>query len=302
MSFADHKLYIDRTSPDTAHMFGVTNFIKSSRTRFQQVEIADTNTYGRLLILDGKIQSAERDEYIYHEALVHPAMLMCPEPRRVLVMGGGEGATPREVFRHPSVEQVVMVDLDEEVVSLCREHLQSWHRNSFDDPRLQLLHMDARQYLEENDGQFDVIISDVPETIVNSPALRLFTRQFFELVKNRLAEHGIFALQAGDFGMPYIDAHSAIRHTLEQAMSFVLSYRSFISSFSTEWSYLVAAPQGMQMPDPSQVDNLIKLRQLDLLFFDGETCKSMFALPKDIRTRLASETVTIDDDHLLTSY
>jgi len=100
MPYEEHKWFIEHTSPATAHMFGVENFVRSFRTNYQQVEIADTSVFGRILILDGKIQSSAFDEYIYHEALVHPAMLMCPNPRRVLVIGGGEGATLREVLKH----------------------------------------------------------------------------------------------------------------------------------------------------------------------------------------------------------
>src|SRR5204862_7390962 len=92
----------------------------SGQTRFQKLEIADTVSYGRALFLDDKIQSAELDEFVYHEALVHPALVLHPEPRSVLVVGGGEGATLREALRHRSVEPAVLVDIDEEAVAGCR--------------------------------------------------------------------------------------------------------------------------------------------------------------------------------------
>ncbi len=302
MPSEEHKWFIEHTSPGTAHMFGVVNYLKSMRTRYQQVEIADTELFGRILILDGKIQSSEYDEYIYHEALVHPAMLVCPAPRRVLVTGGGEGATLREILRHPSVEKLVMVDLDREVVEICREYLPSWHRGSFADQRVELLYMDARQYLENTGQLFDVIISDVPEPVEAGPALKLFTKQYFELINKRLATGGSFSLQAGDYGLPFIEAHSAIYNTIRQIMPFALSYRAFVPSFNTEWGFILASAQENELPEGDELDLLIKERCLDLRYFDAQTARSIFALPKDIRARLAAETRIIDDYNLISIY
>lgn len=302
MPFKKHKWFIEHTSPGTAHMFGVVDFLKSFRTKYQQVEIADTELFGRILILDGKIQSSEYDEYVYHEALVHPAMLMHPAPRRVLVIGGGEGATLREIFKHPSVEKLLMVDLDREVVELCQEYLESWHRGSFNDSRLQLIYADAREYLENSTELFDVIISDVPEPVEEGPALKLFTRQYFSLIGRHLTESGIFSLQAGDYGLPFFAGHSAIFNTVRQVMPFTRSYRIFVPSFNTEWGFILASPAGAVMPDRKDLDHLIKKRNLDLKYFDGETAESNFALPKDIRKRLKEESLVIDDQNLLTTY
>ena len=302
MPAEEHKWFIEHTSPGTAHMFGVTSFLQSFRTAYQQVDIADTDTFGRILILDGKIQSSEYDEYMYHEALVHPAMLMCPAPRRVLVIGGGEGATLREVFKHPAVERLVMVDLDQKVVELCKEYLGSWHRGSFEDRRLELVFADARVYLEANREKFDVIISDVPEPVEAGPAIKLFTRQYFELLKSTLAPKGVFSLQAGDYGLPFIDAHSAIFNTIRKVMPFARSYRSFIPSFNTEWGFIVAAPEERELIAGEDYDRLIKERGLDLAYLDGITMGGIFAIPRDIRKKLDDETVIIDDDNIITIY
>jgi len=297
-----HKLFIDQTSPETAHLFGVNNFLVSRQTEYQQVEIADTEMYGRMLILDGKIQSSELDEYIYHEALVHPAMLMCPAPRRVLVIGGGEGATLREVLKHPGVEKVVMVDLDREVVDLCRNYLTSWHRGCFEDRRVALHFMDAREYLEKNDALHDVIISDVPEPVEEGPALKLFTRQYFDLIKNRLADKGVFSLQAGDFSLPFIEIHSAVRNTIKEAMGFVRSYRAFVPSFNTEWGFILAAPRKNELPGGDIFMQMIRERKLNLSYLNEESSAGMFLLPADVRRRLEQETRVIDDEELISIY
>ncbi len=302
MSGEINKWYIEHTAPGIANMFGVDSFTASVRTRYQQVEIAETELFGRLLLIDGKIQSAERDEYIYHEALVHPAMLACPAPRRVLVIGGGEGATLREALKHPTVEKLVMVDLDREVVELCRKHLESWHRGSYDDKRVELVFMDARKFLEESDEIFDVIISDVTDPVAHGTSLQLYTRQYYKLVAGRLAEEGCFCLQAGDYGLPTIDAYSAIFHTVSTVMDYTLSYRAFIPSFKTEWGFILAANRKMDLPVGEELDRIISTRGLELKYFGGETAQSIFAVPRDIRARLAAETRIIDDDNLLTIY
>jgi len=298
----EHKWLIEKTSPVTAHMFGIERYITNHRTNYQEVEIADSSFYGRLLILDGKIQSAQYDEYIYHEALVHPAMLMCPAPRHVLVTGGGEGATLREIFKHPSVEKIVMVDLDREVVELCKKYLPTWHQGSFEDERLELIFMDARQYLEETDQVFDVIISDIPEPVEEGPALKLFTRQYYALIRKRLANGGMIALQAGDCGLPFIEVHSAIKHTLRQEMPFVHTYKAFVPSFNADWGFILAAPEDNSLQTLEELDRLIEERNLGLKFYDGETAAGMFSLPKDIRQKLANEDTILDDDNILTVY
>ena len=302
MPYEKHKWFVDHTSPGTAHIFGIENYVKSFRTKYQQVEIADTQLYGRILILDGKIQSSEADEYIYHEALVHPAMLLCPAPRRVLVIGGGEGATLREVFRHPTVEKLVMVDLDQEVVELCQAYLEGWHQGSFFDKRLELVYMDARQYLENNNDLFDIIISDVPEPVEQGPALKLFTQQYYKLIRDHLNKKGIFSMQAGDHSLFFNDAHSAINNTIRQIMPFVRSYRAFVPSFNTEWGFIIASPHDTRLPSPELFDQLIKERHLILKYFDGETSAGIFSLPMDIRKLLKKEERIIDDKNLLTIY
>jgi len=297
-----HKWYLDHTSPGTAHMYGIENYIISFQTGYQQVEIADTEMYGRILFLDGKVQSAESDEYIYHEALVHPAMLMCPAPQRVLVIGGGEGATLREVLKHPSVEQLIMVDLDREVVVKCRTYLESWHKGSFDHEKVTLHFMDAREYLENERDPFDVIISDVPEPVEEGPALKLFTTQYFALIKSRLSKHGVFSLQAGDTCLPLIDSHSAINNTIKKVMPFVKPYRAFVPSYNTEWGFILAAPYKAELPSEHAFNHLLQERKLVLHYFDGETARAMFSVPKDMRRRLDEETKIIDDDNLMSIY
>ncbi|HLQ63425.1 MAG TPA: spermidine synthase, partial [bacterium] len=128
--------FYDRYTASEVHAHRCGAVIARAQTAYQEVVIQQFDHLGRCLLVDGKIQSAEVDEYIYHELLVHPVMITHPQPRRVLVCGGGEGAPLREILRYRSVESVTMVDIDRELVDLCREHLPSWHAGAFDDPRV----------------------------------------------------------------------------------------------------------------------------------------------------------------------
>src|SRR5262249_47926390 len=155
--------------------------------------------YGRMLVLDGAIQSAEDDEALYHEMLVQPAMILHPHPENVLIIGGGEGATLREVLVHSSVRSAIMVDIDQEVVALCREHLGAWHCGAFDDPRVQVVYGDGRAFVENDDRYYDVVIVDVVDMLDNGPAQALYTRQFYELLYRRLHPQGIVVVQGLEF-------------------------------------------------------------------------------------------------------
>ena len=161
--------------PDLAVMLQVREVLHSGHTAYQQVEVLESETFGRSLVLDGKTQSTERDEFVYHEALVHPAMSSHPDPRTVFIGGGGEGGTLREALSHRSVERVVMLDLDPEVVELCRRFLPNHHQGSFDDPRANLLHEDARGYLEDTSDYYDAIILDLVDPMEGGTAALLYT-------------------------------------------------------------------------------------------------------------------------------
>ena len=157
--------YTETGTPREHHKFAVKSFLWTGRTAFQDVAVLDTYEYGKMLVIDGHVQSAEDDEYIYHEALVHPAMVIHPEPRSVLIIGGGEGATLREVLRYRSVEQVVMVDIDRELVELCQKLLPEWHERAFEDPRTEVVFADGKDYMERTSARFDVVVIDVCDAL-----------------------------------------------------------------------------------------------------------------------------------------
>ncbi len=296
MAPGEWNWYVEYTSDYHGYFYAIRDYICSERTAFQKVDIFDTFIYGKMLVLDGKIQSTEFDEHIYHEALVHPAAIMHHAPEQVMIVGGGEGAVLREICRYKEVERIVMVDIDARVIELCREHLPEWHRGCFEDPRVELLHLDARRYLEETAGRFDIIYSDLTEPEREGPSKLLFTRSFYDLAKNRLKPGGICAVQSGGLSLDYLNVHAAVRNTMQLSFNTIRSYHTFIPSFDSSWGYIIGC-EDEKIFKISREDIDKKLRNLDgvLRFYDGETHEGMFCIPVDIRKALKEDHTVIED-------
>ena len=292
------KWVIETVLPDLAIMLKVDDVLYSGHTGFQRVEVVHSDVYGRSLLLDGKTQSTERDEHIYHETLVHPALVMHPDPRHVFIGGGGEGGTLREILAHRSVEQVVMVDLDQQVVDLCREHLPQHHQGAFDDPRAELVFGDARAYLENSSQQFDVMIMDLVDPLEGGPAYLLYTEEYYNIARARLKPGGMLVTQSGPAG--YLSLHecfTTIFKTLDTVFAEAAPYHTHVPSFITLWGFTVASDAPLPRLTPAEVDERVAARLAKpLRHYDGETHTAMFALPRFIREGIAGETRINRDD------
>jgi spermidine synthase len=299
-----YKWFLDFLSADEGHMHGVKTILYAKQTKFQQMEIMETVSYGRCLILDGKMQSSERDEFIYHEALVHPAMLTHPAPKRVFVVGGGDGATLREILRHKSVEHVLMVDIDQEVVESCKKYLPEWHQGAFDDPRVELKFFDARKYLEETQERYDIIIIDISEPVEEGPAYLLYTREFYNIVINRLSKEGIISLQAGTTALTNLLNFSSVYQTLKSVLPIVSPYEACIPSFGLPWGFALASKKfHPQEFSNEEIDRRIKERVVgELRYYDAQIHQGQFLLPKHVRRTIEKEERLIEDNHPLFTY
>ena len=161
---------------------------------------------------------------------------MHPNPRNVFIGGGGEGGTLREILAHRSVERAVMVDLDEQVVELCREHLPQHHQGAFDDPRTELIFGDARKYLETSNQQFDVMIMDLVDPLEGGPAYLLYTEEYYEIARARLKPGGILVTQSGPAGyLSLRECFTTIFKTLDQIFAHAAPYHTHVPSFITLW-------------------------------------------------------------------
>ena len=298
----DANWHYESLTPNLVQAERITEVLFEGKTPYQKVSIVDAACFGKMLLLDGKTQSTEVDEFVYHEALVQPTMIAHSNPKRVFVAGGGEGATIREVLKHKSVTKVVMVDIDEQVIELCQRYLPSFHEGAFNDPRLDLHYADASRFLEESDQEFDLAIIDVPDPLEEGPAYMLFTQEFYRLLRKSLASGGMMVAQAGPTGPAFAQqCFSAVAKTVQSVFTNVYMCEAFVPSFGSTWGFVV----GSLGPDPSglsakEVDQRITER-IDgkLGFYDGITNRGMFSVPKYLRNALVSQKRVITRDNPL---
>ncbi|BBN18509.1 spermidine synthase [Marchantia polymorpha subsp. ruderalis] len=276
---------------DLRWVFGVSKILHTGVSEFQDIQLVESGPFGKVLILDGKLQSAEADEFVYHESIIHPAMLYHKDPKNVFIMGGGEGSTAREALRHKSAKKVVMCDIDKEVVDFCREHL-SVNSEAFKSRRLELVIADARAELERREETFDIIIGDLADPVDGGPCYRLYTQSFYESVlKPRLAPGGILVTQAGPAGiLTHTEVFTSIYNTLRQVFKYVVPYAAHIPSYADSWGWVMASDHPFPAFNDEETDSRISKRLTgDLQFLDGTTMSALFALNKHVRKSLAQE-------------
>jgi spermidine synthase len=296
------KWFLELTTDHEGSLHHIVDILHSSTTEFQTLEILRLASYGKCLVLDGKIQSSEADEFIYHESLVHAALVSVASPSTVLIAGGGEGATVREVLRHRSVKEVVLVDLDPAVVTACREYLPEWHAGAFDDRRLNVVFDDARKFIEYSDKKFDLIVLDLPEPFEGGPAPLLYTREFYDIIRGRLTKNGAMVTQATSTAVNNCTSFLIIANTIKEVFTVVRPYSANVPSFFSPWGFIFAS----QNSDPltvlsDELRNRISYLK-GLRFYDAETHTAMFVLPKFLREALDKETRINTDKNPLSFY
>ncbi|MBN1375791.1 MAG: polyamine aminopropyltransferase [Dehalococcoidia bacterium] len=299
-----NKWLIDELSPDLVQIHGIKRVLHEAKTKFQHAQIAETSTFGICLVLDGKIQSGQKDEYIYHESLVHPALIAHPCPESVFIAGGGEGATLRDVLLHKTVKKAVMVDIDEEVVDLCRKYLPTFHSGAFDDKRAEIRYEDARKYIAETRDRFDVAVIDLADPVEAGPAQLLYTREFYQLVKDKLKPGGIMVVQSGQSGWINLNNFFAINGTLKSIYKHVCPYQVYVPSFVDLWGYHTASDQvDAGRLSPREINARIAARiEGKLRTYDGIAHKGMFSLPKRLRRKLGRSHRVVTDQSPLIVY
>jgi len=304
MDIDPDKWFYDRVSQNLIQLHSLEDVLYSGQSQFQSIEIIRSGSFGKCLVLDGKIQSSEADEFIYHEALVQPAMITHPCPETVFIAGGGEGATLREVLSHNTVKRAVMIDIDAEVVTLCQKFLPDHSQGSFEDKRTELYHADARDYLTKCEEEFDIIIIDLPDPIERGPAYLLYTQEFYQLVKDRLGANGIICVQAGSAAWTELLNFAAVNNTLRSVFSIVCPYQTDVPSFGGPWGFCLASSSLNPVQfSVAEVDNRISARSLTRLkFYDGLTHQGMFSLPKHLRDELSKPARLITDEEPLYIY
>ncbi|MDM7858121.1 polyamine aminopropyltransferase [Thiopseudomonas acetoxidans] len=204
--------------------FAVDKMLHEVRTEHQHLVIFENALMGRVMALDGAIQTTEADEFFYHEMLTHTPILAHGAARRVLIIGGGDGGMLREVCRHASVEHVTMVEIDQAVVDMCKEYLPKHSNGAFDDPRVNLVIDDGMSFVANCTDTFDVIISDCPDP--TGPAEVLFSEGFYEACHRCLTADGILVAQNGTPFLQLDEVKTTAKH---------------ISSLFADWHFYHAA-------------------------------------------------------------
>ena len=269
-------------NPDYGFFIRSSKRIEESRTDFQELEIHETPQFGRLFRLDGCFMTSEREEFVYHENLIHPALATHPNPKRVLVIGGGDGGAAEEALKHASVEQVTLVELDAKVVEIARRYFSEIHRGVFDNPKLRLLIADGLKFIAETSEQFDHIALDLPDPI--GPATMLYEEAFFRDCRRALAPGGVLTLHMGSpWSRP--DRVKLLFGRLQHVFAVVRPYTMFIPLYGNLWSMAHCS----DILDPlaitaAEVDRRIAKRGLShLQYYNGATHHAVFALPNFVR-------------------
>jgi len=306
------RLWLEETlQDDLKWCFSVKSILHTGKSKFQDVELVETGPFGKVLLLDGKLQSAESDEKVYHECLVQLAMLHHPSPKQVYICGGGEGATLREVLRNKVVEKCVMVDIDQVVVDFCKAHLTD-NTDAFNDKRTDLIVDDARAILEKApDASFDIIVGDLADPVYGGPCYQLYTQEFYEnVVKRKLKPDGIFVTQSGPCGhSSHTEVYTTIHNTLRTVFAKVVPYAAHVPSFADTWGWQLCFTEGaLAAAKANGGDPLLTQDKLDALiaerfgpdglsFLDGRTIHGVASLNKGVRKSLENETsiYTVDN-------
>lgn len=280
--------YVEEFAPTEYHHHAIDELYYAGRTAFQNVAVLRTQTFGKMLVLDGDTQSSQHDEKIYHETLVHPALAAVGDRSDILILGGGEGATLREVLRHPGVRRCTMVDIDGEVVELAKTYLPEWSNGAFDDPRARLIIGDALEYLKTDRGTYGAIVSDLTEPLADSPSFPLFNGDVFRDIHARLAAGGVYVLQASTAGFHNMALHAKMARSLRAYFKHVVSFYTHVPAFDNDWAF-IACSDGTDLGtlDPQRIDAYVNELRGDNYFYDAQTHRRIFSLPLYLRRELA---------------
>lgn len=265
-------------------LYRIKRHLFSLKTKFQHLRLLNTYSHGIILILDGRIQSALSDEYIYHEALVHPVMVLHSKPEHILILGGGEGAALREVLKH-QVKDVVMVDIDRELIEFSKKHLKKWHQGSFFDKRAKVIFSDAMSFIKDTNNKFDVIISDISDPTEGSHAQNIYTREFFSLLRKRLTPQGIFITQATEVFYNPSEVFSIIVKTVSSAFPHIKPYMEYLPSFSSLWGFVIGS-KGQIIPNKELIRERLKQKRIKTRYYNEDTHLRIFSLPKPLLQKI----------------
>lgn len=256
--------------------------IDSLRTPYQLIEVFETPALGKLMRIDGANMTSERDEFFYHENLVHPAAIAHPAPRNVLIVGGGDGGSAEEILKHATVERVVLAELDQGVIDIAKKHFRSVHHDVFANPKLEVRITDGVAIIKLSADRFDLIYLDLTDPV--GPAEALYTQDFYRGCRRVLAAGGALVVHIGSpFSQPARVATSV--SNLRAVFAHVASYFVHIPSYGAVWGFAVASDVlDLRAMDASEIERRLENRGVaDRQYYDGQTHQAMLNLPGYIK-------------------
>ncbi|WP_078556208.1 spermidine synthase [Bacillus alkalicellulosilyticus] len=256
--------------------FGITAKIKrtlhTEQTEFQKLDMIETEEFGNMLVLDGMVMTTEKDEFVYHEMVAHVPLFTHPNPKNVLVVGGGDGGVIREVLKHPSVEKATLVEIDGKVIEYSKKYLPSI-AGALDDARVDVQVDDGFMHIAKSEAVYDVIMVDSTEPV--GPAVNLFTKGFYEGISKALKEDGVFVAQT-DNPWFHSDLIKTVFRDVKETFPITRLYTANIPTYpSGLWTFTI----GSKKYDPLEVEEQ-RFHDIDTKYYTKDLHKAAFALPR----------------------
>jgi spermidine synthase len=277
-----NQLIFDWLNAHAGYGYTAKTQIAVKDTPYQRLEVFDTHQFGKLFRLDGRLMTSEGDEFFYHEAMTHPALLSHPNPQSVLVIGGGDGGSSEEMFKHPSVKRIVMAELDEDVIRISREHLGEIHKGALDDPRLEIKIGDGFEFVKHCTEKFDLVVLDLTDP--DTPAFHLYSEEFFRMCQKLLNPGGLMTMHLGS---PVYQPGTVKKNAanLRKVFKHVNPLTVFIPLYGSLWCLGVASdsvnPRAVAAETIAQ--RMRERRLAGLRFYNAELHSALFALPTFVR-------------------
>lgn len=282
----DGELLREWMNAECGYFVRGTRCLEKFRSSYQDVEVWETAQYGKLFRLDGVFMTSEADEFFYHENLVHVPAITHPGPQSALVIGGGDGGSAEELLKHPSIERITIVELDQAVIDIARKYLHAVHRGALDDPRVTLRIEDGFAYVRAASETFDLIVLDLTDP--GGPSTPLYTAEFYRACAARLQPGGALSLHIASPMAHPERLHEGVAR-LREAFAIVQPYLVAVPLYGGLWA--MACASGTQDPTrlgAADVERRLELRQIGgLRYYNGETHRAMLALPNFVREILS---------------
>ncbi|MEZ7828526.1 MAG: polyamine aminopropyltransferase [Brachymonas denitrificans] len=277
---------LEALSGDFGFYVGTSALLAECRSPMQHIEIVDTPLFGRAMRIDGCFMTSERDEFFYHEPMIHLPAVTFGRPRSALIIGGGDGGAAEELLKHPDMQRVVLAELDADVIAMARTWLPSIHRGAFDDPRLELLIGDGRAFVEQCEERFDQIVLDLTDPF--GPAVELYTREFYAACRSKLTPGGVLSLHIqSPIHRP--ETLARIMASLRSVFGVVRPYLQYVPLYGTLWAMAVASDSADPLAlDAATVDaRIAELGLRELQLYNGAMHQALLAQPNFLRELLA---------------